>query len=119
MRYLSIVRTSENQGPPPQALLDAMSQLIAASLKNGSMVETAGLAPTSAGVRVRIAGGRLNVTDGPFAETKEVVGGYAIIEARSRAEAIERARAFLQLHLEHWPGWQGECEVREMVYHAP
>ncbi len=59
------------------------------------------------------------VTDGPFAEAKEVVGGYAVLEAKSRAEALEATRQFLQLHQQHWPGWEGECEIRELCFLAP
>ena len=62
---------------------------------------------------------KLMVTDGPFAEAKEVVGGYAVLEAKSRAEALEATRLFLQLHQQHWPGWEGECEIRELCFLAP
>jgi hypothetical protein len=71
------------------------------------------------GARVRLAGGKLTVTDGPFTEAKEVVGGYAVIEATSRDEAMEATVRFMQLHEEHWPAWEGECEIRELVLLAP
>ena len=119
MRFLSIVKAAENQGPPPQALLDAMGKLVEDSIRDGSVVETGGLAPSSASARVRLSGGKLTVTDGPFAEAKEVVGGYAVLEASSREEAIKSAGIFLRLHQQHWPGWQGECEIRELVFRAP
>ncbi len=119
MKFLSIVKASEKQGAPPQALLDAMAKLVEDSIRDGSVVETGGLAPSSASARVRLAGGKLTVTDGPFTEAKEVVGGYAVLEASSREEAIESARIFLRLHQQHWPGWQGECEIRELVFLAP
>src|SRR5437870_7126582 len=57
--------------------------------------------------------GKLTVTDGPFTEAKEVVGGYAVLEAKSRDEALAAARTFLRLHQQHWPGWEGECEDRK------
>jgi len=104
MRFLSIVKAAENQGPPPQALLDAIAKLTADSLKDGSLVQTGGLGTTTTGARVRIAGGKLTVTDGPFAEAKEVVSGYA---------------TFMRLHQQHWPGWEGECEIRELCFLAP
>lgn len=119
MRYLSMVKSAENQGPAPQALQDAMAKLIADSLKNGSLVQTGGLGASSSGVRVRSAGGNLTVTDGPFSEAKEVIGGYAVLEWESREAAIEGAVAFMRLHQRHWPGWEGECEVRQIVFLAP
>ncbi len=119
MRFLSVIRAAENQGAPPQALLEVMDKYVARTLAEGTVVSTGGLAPSSAGIRVRIKGGRISVTDGPFAESKEVIGGYAVIAAGTREEAIRATREFMQLHLDHWPGWEGECELREMVFLAP
>ncbi len=119
MRFLSIVKAAENQGPPTQALLDAIAKLTEDSLRDGSLKQTGGLAASSTGTRVRLAKGKLTMTDGPFAEAKEVVGGYAVLEAPSRREALEAARTFMKLHQQHWPGWEGECEVRELVFLAP
>ena len=119
MRFLGLVRSSEGQGTPPPAMTEAMGAFIEASLRNGSLVQTGGLAPESSAARIRQSGGRLSFTDGPFAETKEVIGGYAILEAPSRAAAIEIMRRFMHLHEQHWPEWQGECELREMVFVTP
>src|SRR6266704_3483371 len=119
MRFLSIVKAAENQGPPPQALLEAIAKLTEDSLKDGSLVQTGGLGATSTGARVRVAGGKITVIDGPFAEAKEVVGGYAVLEAKSRDEALAAARTFMRLHQQHWPGWEGECEIRELCFLAP
>lgn len=119
MRYLAMVKSAEHQGPAPQALQDAMDKLIAESLANGSLVQTGGLGATAQGFRVRAAGGKLTVVDGPFAETKEVLGGYAVLEWASREQAVEGAKAFMQLHAAHWPGWEGECEVRTIEFLAP
>ncbi len=119
MRFLSIVKSAENQGPAPQALQDAMDKLIADSLKDGSLVQTGGLGASASGFRVRSAGGKLTITDGPFTEAKEVVGGYAVIEWESREKAIEGALAFMRLHTHHWPSWEGECEVRPITFLAP
>jgi hypothetical protein len=119
MRFLSIIKGGENQGAPPQALLDAMDKFIEESLKDGSLVQTGGLAGSAQGVRIRSAGGKLSVTDGPFAETKELVGGYAILEAKSRADAVEATRKFMELHRRHWPEWEGECELRPIEFLAP
>jgi hypothetical protein len=119
MPFLSIIRAAEQQGAPPQALIDAIDQYVAKTLKDGTVVSTGGLAPSAAGVRVRIQSGRLVVTDGPFAESKEVIGGYAVIAARTREDAVRSTKEFMQLHIDHWPGWQGECELRELVFLAP
>lgn len=114
MRFMSLVKAAENQGTPPQALMDAMGQLIEQSMKAGSLIDTGGLAPTASSTRVRLSGGRLTVVDGPFSETKELIGGYAIMEFNSQEEAIEAAKQFLELHTTHWPEWEGECEVRQI-----
>lgn len=119
MKFLALVKSAETQGHPPQALMDAMDKLIASSLEDGSLVQTGGLAGSSRGVQFRIARGKLTATDGPFAEAKEVVGGYAILEAKTREEAIGYARSFMELHQRHWPQWQGECELREIQFLAP
>jgi hypothetical protein len=119
MRFLSIVKSAENLGPPPQALMDAMAKLTADSLRDGSLVQTGGLSASSTGARLRVSAGKLTVTDGPFSEAKEVVGGYAVLEVQSRDEALEAARQFMQLHQQHWPGWEGECEIRQVWFLAP
>jgi hypothetical protein len=61
---------------------------------------------------VRLKGGKITVIDGPFTESKEIVGGYSIIDAKSREEALDLARRFMELHLKHWPTFEGECEMR-------
>jgi hypothetical protein len=119
MRYFSIIRGSEGQGTPPPALMEAMDRHVTKSLQDGTVVSTGGLAPSAAGIRVRIKGGRISVTDGPFAETKEVVGGYAVLAGNSREDVIRATREFMQIHIDHWPGWEGECELRELVFLAP
>lgn len=119
MKFLSIVKSAENQGPAPQALQDAMARLIEDSLKNRSLVQTGGLGAGAQAVRFRISRGKLTATDGPFAESKEVVGGYAVMEFASKAEAVEATRRFMELHRTHWPEWEGECELREVVFLAP
>jgi hypothetical protein len=119
VRFLSIVKSAENQGPPPEALLAAMARLTQDGVKDGSLVQTGGLSASGAGARVRLAAGKLTVTDGPFTEAKEVVGGYAVLEATSQDEAMKAVVRFLRLHQDLWPGWEGECEVRELVFLAP
>ena len=116
MKYLMMIKHSESyRGEPvPQGLMDAMGEFVAESFKSGVLKDTAGLKPTSEGFRIRSSGGRLAVTDGPFTETKEVVGGYAMVEVASREEAMKVARDFMELHRVHWPAFEGECEVRSV-----
>jgi hypothetical protein len=114
MRFMMMVKSTENQGPPPQALMDAMVTLTEESTKSGEMIGGGGLAPTAMGVRVRLSGGKITVTDGPFTEAKEVFGGYAVMELKSKEEAIERSKNFMALHEKHWPGWEGESEIRQL-----
>lgn len=117
MRFMSIVKSSEDfrLGPPPQSLMDAIAKLGDEMTKAGTMVGMGGLLPSSMnGFRVRQSKGKLNVIDGPFTEAKELIGGFAIFEVASRDEAMDLAVRFMELHLEHWPEWEGETEVRQM-----
>ena len=114
MRYMMIVKAAENQGPPPKALMEAIDKLSQDASKAGTMLGAGGLGPTALGSRVRLSGGKVTVTDGPFTEAKEVVGGYAQFELKSKKEAVDAAVRFMELHKQHWPGWEGETEVRQM-----
>jgi len=116
MKYLSFIRHPESfrQTPPPPELMEAMGRFVERSFKDGTLVDTGGLLPSSEGVRVRLAGGRITVTDGPFTETKEVIGGWAILNAATREDAIRIATEFMELHRKYWPGFEGESEVRPM-----
>jgi hypothetical protein len=114
MRFMMIVKHAENQSAPPKALMDAISKLADDEVKAGTMLGSGGLGPTALGARVRLSGGRLLVTDGPFTETNEVVGGFAQFELKSKEEAVASAVRFMELHKKHWPGWEGETEVRQM-----
>jgi len=114
MRFMTLVKSAETSAPPPQALMDAIGKLGAEAAGKGVMVEMGGLLPTAMGARVRLAGGRLTVTDGPFTEAKEVIGGYAVYAVKSKEEALEWTRRFMALHQEHWKGWEGEVEVRQL-----
>ena len=117
MRFISLVKSNEGMaGMPPKAFLDAMDQLVQEAGKAGCvMVEGVGLHPTSAGARVRLSEGKVSVMDGPFTEAKEVVGGFAIFDAPSKAEMLEWTRRFMDLHRTHIPGWEGEAELRQIA----
>jgi hypothetical protein len=116
MRYMMFIKHTENykMEDVPQSLFDAMGEFVGEAMKNGSIIDTAGLQPTAKGRKVRLSGGKLNVIDGPFIETKEVIGGYALIEAKSDDEALTLAKRFMDLHRIHWPAFEGECEVRPL-----
>jgi hypothetical protein len=101
-------------GPPPPELSRAMGAYIEEGLRNGTVVELGGLRPSDAGAIVSLADGAIKVVDGPFTEARELVGGYAVIDVRSKAEAIENARRLMQVHADHWPGFSGSCEVRQV-----
>jgi hypothetical protein len=112
MRFMSMIRIQENTGQAPsEQLMNDMGKLIDEMTRTGQLVSTAGLRPTSEAVRVRLRGGKLSMVDGPFMETKEVIGGYAIVEAKSKAEAIELTKRFLKVHGDEW---DIECEVRQL-----
>ncbi len=114
MKFLTFIRSSESyrESPPPPALMEAMGKFVETSFRDGTLVDTGGLLPSKDGARVRLSGGKLTVTDGPFSESKEVIGGWAILNLPSKAEAIRVATEFMELHRRHWPGFEGESEVR-------
>lgn len=96
----------------PAGLHEAMGEFVGAAMKAGVIIDTNGLQPSSEGTRIRLRNRQITVSDGPFTESKEIVGGYAIMELPSKAEALTYARTFMDLHLTHWPDFEGECEVR-------
>ena len=114
MRYMMFIKHTEDyrSADVPAGLYEEMGKFIEETSKSGNFISGAGLQPTSAGARVRLKSGKITVMDGPFTETKEIVGGYAIMDARSHDEALELARRFMELHLKHWPAFEGECELR-------
>ena len=114
MKYLMLIKHTEKYRNEeiPQALMQAMGEFVTKGFESGVLKDTAGLRPTAEGFRVRLSKGQLKVTDGPFTEAKEVIGGYAMVELASREEALEMARQFMELHRLHWPEFEGESEVR-------
>jgi hypothetical protein len=114
MRFMMMVKHAENQGPPPKELMDAIDKLSQEDTQAGRMVESGGLAPTGMSTRVRLSRGHLTVLDGPFTEAKEIVGGFAQMEFKSKQDAVAAAVRFMELHRKHWPGWEGETEIRQI-----
>jgi hypothetical protein len=112
MRFMYIVTSPQPMRGPSPALAEAMHKLAEREIKAGRMLDSGGLMPVSMGAQVRITDGKLGVVDGPFVETKELIGGYAIFELRDKEEAVAAAVEFMQLHKEHMPDWEGTCEVR-------
>ena len=117
MRYMMLIKHSEDYSniEIPRSLYEVMGAFIGQARKNGTYIDGAGLQPMSAGHRVRLRSGKITVTDGPFTETKEIIGGYALIEAKSEAEALTIAKQFMDLHRIHWPTHECECEVRPLA----
>ena len=118
MRFMMIGKAEKNYeagAPPPPELMAAVGKLSEEMIKAGVLLDTGGLLPTSKGALINVNKGKLTVTDGPFSEAKEVIGGYAILQCKSKEEAIERARRFMQLHADVLgPGYEGELEIRQM-----
>src|SRR5690349_4960341 len=112
MRFMYIVTSPQPMTGLTPALMEAMGKLADREIKAGRMIDNGGLMPLQQGARVSIADNQMRVTDGPFVEAKEVIGGYAIFELRDKAEALAMAKEFMQLHLDHLPGWEGTCELR-------
>src|SRR5690349_12701623 len=108
MRFLSIYKSVERNTPPTQEEMAAMGKLIEEGMKKGWLLATEGCLPTRLGARVRKSSDKISVTDGPFAEATEVVGGFAILKADSKEEAIQLAKDFLK-HV-----GDGECELRQL-----
>jgi hypothetical protein len=118
MRFMVMVKADKDFEaglPPKPELLAAIGKLSQDMVKAGVLLETGGLLPSSRGARVRASGGKLSVTDGPFAETKELVGGYAILQAKSRDEAVELGKQFMEVHVTVLgSSYDGECEIRQL-----
>jgi hypothetical protein len=115
MRYMVFVKMAEDVGAPPAELVETMGKEMTDAFASGWMVDAGGLYPTSQGTEIRVTAGDVTVTDGPYSEVKEVVGGYSIVEVRSQEEAVAAARRVAEIHREHWPTWEGSVEVRRIA----
>ena len=113
MRYLSVYMTAERSTPPTEQHMADMGKLIESGMKAGWLISTEGCLPSALGARIRSTDGKTTVNDGPFTESKEMIGGFAIIEAKSKAEAIQLTKDFLKV-----AGADGVCELRQL-YEGP
>ena len=113
MRYMVMLSMRSDVGPPTPALMEAMDAAMGEAFASGLMIDGGGLMGDQT-TTFTLRSGALSQTDGPYAEAKEVVGGYAVLDVRSHEEAVESARRMMQLHLDHWPGWEGSCDVRRI-----
>ncbi|HYD87663.1 MAG TPA: YciI family protein [Vitreimonas sp.] len=116
MRYMYLISALEDGKPPPQRLMEEIMKSGEQAMAEGRMISTGGLVPLMAGggARVELRRGKLKVHDGPFTETKEVIGGFAIFEFATREEALKSAVDFMELHRLYGEGWEGVCEMRAM-----
>jgi hypothetical protein len=108
MKFLSIYKAVEKGVPPSQEEMATMGKLVEEGMKAGWLLSTEGCLPSALGARVRLSDGKVSVTDGPFTESKELVGGFAILRANSKAEVVELAKRFLKVV------GGGECELRQI-----
>jgi hypothetical protein len=121
MRYMMFIKHTEDyRGKEiPPGLIEAMGEFIGEYAKQGKFIDGAGLKSSHKGKKIQLRQGKLNVVDGPFTETKELVGGYAIVDLESDEEALDMAMKFMELHRVHWPEFEGESELRPIETGAP
>jgi hypothetical protein len=112
MRYMVFVKMREDVGVAPPELHEAMDSAMKEQFATGAMIDAGGLGGAARATEIRLSGGQVMTTNGPWTEATEVAGGYAILDVRSPEEAIEGARRVIEIHKEHWPGWEGSVEVR-------
>jgi hypothetical protein len=116
MRFMMMIKHFKDYDPArvPAALYAAMGPFVEEQIKKGVIIDGAGLQPFAKATRVQLTRGKITVTDGPFAEVKEIVGGYTLCECKTREEAVALATQFMELHRTHWPEFEGVSEVRPL-----
>jgi hypothetical protein len=114
MRYMVMLSMDSEVGAPPSELVQAMGEAMEEAFASGLMIDAGGLMPLADSTEFTLRAGALDRVDGPFAEAKEVVGGYAVLEVRSHEEAVEGARRMMVIHQQYWPGWEGSAQVRRI-----
>jgi hypothetical protein len=120
MRFMMMVKADEDSGPPSPELGAAIGQLTQEMVQAGVLLDLGGLLPSAMGAKIRVSGGKVSVKDGPFTETKELVGGYAIFQAKTKEEAIELGRRFMTVHSQVLgASYEGELELRQLAEMPP
>jgi hypothetical protein len=115
MRFMMLVKHGgQSCGAPPKEFMEQLNKMAENAAKGGAMIASGGLAPIDQSTRVRLEKGQVTIMDGPFTETKEIVGGYAQFEFRSKEEAVASTKKFMEIHRDYWPGWEGETEIRQI-----
>jgi hypothetical protein len=116
VKYFAFVRHPESfrNSPTPPGFMEQMGKFVETCRQDGSLVDTGGLLASKDGFRIRVSGGELTVTDGPFSESKEIIGGWAILQGSTKEDVMRVSTAFMELHRKYWPGFEGESEVRPM-----
>ncbi len=115
MRYLCFVKMDETDAHPPKALMDAMGEHVGEAIANGMFVDGGGLYGKAEAVEFRVRAGNMTVTDGPYAEAKEVIGGWSICSFATEEEARAEGQKMAELHMTHWPEWEGAIEIRRIA----
>jgi hypothetical protein len=115
MRYLCFVKMDESQAHPPKALMEAMGEHVGAAAASGVFLDGGGLYGKADAVEFRVRAGNLTVTDGPYAEAKEVIGGWSICAFETEEEARAEGAKMAELHMTHWPEWEGAIEIRRIA----
>jgi len=119
-RYMGLVKMAEGiTEPPPQSLMDAMDEFVAKSAANGSFLDGGGLFGTEDAINFVVRKGEMTRVDGPYAEAKEVVGGWALLQFESEEEAVENMREMAQLHVDHWPEQELVITLRQVAEGPP
>ncbi len=114
MRFISIYRPAKPGLPPTHKMIEEMGKFMTEAVRAGVLLATEGFGPTTAtDLKVRLAHGDVRVTDGPFSEAKEVIGGFALMSCKSREELLEWTRRFLEI------AGDGECEIHQLSDQSP
>jgi hypothetical protein len=114
MRYLCFLKMDEAKANPPRAMIDATTEHDRAATANGTLIVGGDLDSKDHAVEFRVQAGKLTITDGPFAEVKEVIGGWAMLEVESDEQARAEAQALIEMHMANWPEWEGSIELRRI-----
>jgi hypothetical protein len=118
MRYLMVITPAKTFGPPPPAMVEAMNKMMAESSTSGTLLDGGEFSGAQGYGVLRLQGGKVvELADGPYAEAKEAIGGFAILEYATHEAAVKGTHEFLGLHAENWPGWEGLISMHQLKPH--